>query len=99
MRRRALLANSQVGGGEWGEEITFYLDTVPLGGYYTLTARDGMTWADWVESEYNTIGAELYELNDYSIVVWNHMTISDYWNGAPIKTTDKIISEETYGIN
>lgn len=86
------------GGGEWGEEITFYLDTTPIGDYYTLTARDGMTWADWVESEYNTIGVELYEYSDGLGVIWNGFPVADYWSGSSINPIDKIISEETYGI-
>lgn len=97
IRRRALLAASGAsgGGGEWGEEITFYLDTLPFGDYYTLTARDGMTWADWVESEYNTIGVWFSEYEVY----WNYFGICDYWTGILIKTTDKIISEKIYGVN
>lgn len=83
---------------EYGEEITFYLDTMPIGGYYTLTAREGMTWADWVESEYNTIGVELYEGEEYTNVTWNGLIICDYLSGSSIKHIDKIISEETYGI-
>lgn len=86
------------GGGEYGEEITFYLDTMPIGDYYTLTARDGMTWADWVESEYNTIGVEFYEGREYINVTWNGLVICNYWNGTSIKHIDKIISEETYGL-
>lgn len=53
IRRRALLAAS-VGGG--GEEITFYIDSAPFGPVHELKALDGMTWEDWIDSEYNTVG-------------------------------------------
>lgn len=85
-------------GGDWGEEITFYLDTMPMGDFYTLTAREGMTWRDWVASDYNTIGVVLYEFGDFFFVDWSGAVVCDYWTGSAIKHTDKIISEETYGI-
>lgn len=85
-------------GGEWGEEITFYLDTLPIGDFYTLTAREGMTWGDWVASDYNTIGVELYGSVDSFFVSWNGAVVCDYWSGVSIKHTEKIISEEAYGV-
>lgn len=54
-----------------------------------------MTWADWVESEYNTIGVWFSEYEVY----WNYFGICVYWSGILIKATDKIISEEIYGVN
>lgn len=54
LRRRMMMAKKPSGG--FGEEITFYLDTAPFGPVYELKALDGMTWGDWIDSEYNTIG-------------------------------------------
>ena len=85
-------------GGEWGEEITFYFDTMPIGGLYTLTARDGMTWADYIASDYNTVGFELYVMQVYTSVAWNGITIINLWSGISVRSTDIIISEETYGV-
>ena len=93
-----MAASHTGGGGEWGEEITFYFDTMPIGDYYTLTAREGMTWADWVASEYNTIGAELYEYEDIHEVSWNGFIVCHYRDGTSVEQTEEIISEEIYGL-
>lgn len=46
MRRRLLLANSH--GSGWSEKtITFYVKRV------AYTAFEGMTWGDWIKSEFN----------------------------------------------
>ena len=46
MRRRLLLANSH--GSGWSEKtITFYIDSI------AYTAYEGMTWGDWITSEFN----------------------------------------------
>ena len=48
MRRRALLAASIPSGGE----ITFYIHS-PWGFNLERKALSGMTWQDWVNSDYN----------------------------------------------
>lgn len=48
MRRRALLAAS----GESGGEITFYIQN-PWGFNLERKALSGMTWQDWINSDYN----------------------------------------------
>jgi hypothetical protein len=46
MRRRLLLANSH--GSGWSEKtMTFYVNSV------AYTAFEGMTWGDWIASEFN----------------------------------------------
>lgn len=49
MRRRALLASAS---GASGREITFYIQS-PLGFNLERKALSGMTWQDWVNSDYN----------------------------------------------
>lgn len=48
MRRRALLAASGASGGE----ITFYIQS-PLEFNLERKALSGMTWQDWINSDYN----------------------------------------------
>lgn len=50
------------------DEITFTLHHFSTDVIDTLTARKGMTWKRWCESEYNTIGA-YHDNNDESIVM------------------------------
>lgn len=51
MRRRALCAASVVSGND---EIIFYIDVSSEIEEYR--AKDGMTWREWVSSDYNTGG-------------------------------------------
>lgn len=98
MRRRALMAASMQGGGggEYGEEIAFYFDSRPYGGLYELKALDGMTWADWISSQYNTMGVEMGDT--YGDVYWMDLTIVYYDTGKRAKSEDLIINECTYGV-
>lgn len=58
MRRRLLLANSH--GSGWSEKtITFYVNSV------AYTAFEGMTWGDWVTSEFNV---DAFYLDEYGRV-------------------------------
>lgn len=50
MRRRALLASAIDGSND---EIIFYISSVYLEEY---RAKQGMTWREWVSSDYNTGG-------------------------------------------
>ena len=40
------------------EEVGTVLISFTIDGWGTYQAKEGMTWAEWIESEYNTIGAE-----------------------------------------
>lgn len=61
------VANSFLDGGGSGgvgikaitiEEVGTVLISFTIDGWGTYQAKEGMTWAEWIESEYNTIGAE-----------------------------------------
>lgn len=53
MRRRLLLANSH--GGGWSEKtMTFYVNGI------AYTAYEGMTWGDWITSEFNIDAFYIY---------------------------------------
>lgn len=59
--------------------------TFTIGGT-TYTALSGMTWREWIESEYNT--------GDYYCLTGDHpITL----NGVVVAGDDKIIAHETYG--
>lgn len=54
MRRRALMASSKPSGGGFGEPFSFYIADKPFRpNYIEYTALEGMTWENWVNSEYN----------------------------------------------
>lgn len=95
-RRRLLVANSHASVGGLGEEITFYFDAMPFGGLYELKALDGMTWADWVPSPYNTIGVEI--VSSYGGVHWRGWSIVYYDTGAWVYPEHLIKNEYTYGL-
>lgn len=50
---------------------------------YECTAEEGMTWGEWVNSDYNTVGA--YETDGY-------VEISDMYSGSqPLGNFDEVI--------
>lgn len=69
--------------------ITFTIDGT------TYQAMNGMTWGEWVNSEYNTIGA--YISNDFIMTNRNkHIDTNFFGTMFPPKSTTKIISDGTY---
>lgn len=69
--------------------ITFTIDGT------TYQAIDGMTWGEWVNSEYNTIGA--YISNDTIMTKGNrHIDTDSFGTNFPPEPTTKIISDGTY---
>lgn len=98
MRRRALLsvANANSGGGGSGEEIVFYINTFPIGGTFELTAIDGMTWGEFVSTEYNTL--DLYINEDFGYVEYPPFGFPISAYGAGCKAEDIIIADFTYEI-
>lgn len=87
------------GDGSFGEEIQFHLNLMPIDDLYTLRAREGMTWADWVNTDYNTIGIVIsydYEGGRYVDYIGFAIISSDL--GLPVHPQDEIMSEYTYEI-
>lgn len=79
----------------FGEEITFYINAVPFGPLHELKALDGMTWEDWINTEYNILTLTI----DNKIVVYPPGLFSiKNNNGAPVKSSDIIITEYTYNV-
>ena len=86
MRRRLLLANSH--GSGWSEKtMTFYVDGI------AYTAYEGMTWEDWITSEFNVDAFSLDELGR----VWDG-TGSEVNTGANkhVVSSDYIIAGYSY---
>lgn len=54
MNRRRALSASVMSGGGGGNLITFTIEGTEY------QAEEGMTWEEWVDSEYNVIGAFIY---------------------------------------
>lgn len=95
MGRRGLLAQSSIGGEDVGEEFTFYIDASPFGPVHELKALDGMTWFDYVVSEYNTIGLSVL---DAFVVYPPGIFTLRLEGGAAEKAYNLIISEYVYGV-
>ena len=44
-------------------------------------AEEGMTWEEWVDSEYNEIGASIYRLSDGT----GHIAVGNQQQGVPVR--------------
>jgi hypothetical protein len=90
-----LLLNIPVYGGEVGEVslITFYL-TVHVG-TDEYRATEGMSWGDWIESEYNTGGYTVMDGN----VVCGDCGAEIMYGAEFVKATDTIIPDAFYSYN
>ena len=81
-------------------EIKYYSDIADNNTFITLTFEEGMTWADWVESKYNTHG---FSIDDYYILDNNSEPVMYYSDsvmpgeGISVDLTDVINYEFTYG--
>lgn len=69
----------------WGETITFYIYA------NEHTALNGMTWGEWVESDYNTVGA--YEDDDRILTPSGPMFYPD---GGSVMSIDTIQAGVAY---
>lgn len=63
----------------------------------TYQAEEGMTWAEWVESEYNTDG--LYDvLSTNGSIVRTDKPFYMYLNSSVVYNVDTIVADATYKI-
>lgn len=64
----------------------------------TYQAMNGMTWGEWVNSEYNTIKAYILQRAIYvkKDSAYAHIDISPYGSSNPPIDTTEIISGGTY---
>lgn len=98
--------NSGGGLGGWGAETYFFIND----NYYTFL--EGMTWADWTASEYNTDdyrisynwltddgGIELPTRDEENLTVTNIFKISVCRGGVRVDPSDTIIAEEVYELD
>ena len=83
-RRRALLAASMQGGG--GGLITFTVDGTEY------QAEEGMTWGEWVDSEYNV---DNYTSDSEYVFAPNGIFLVAI-GGDTVVPTDVIIEEQEY---
>ena len=74
--------------------ITFSIGDV------ACTVEDGMTWAQWVESDYNTPGCQLSNNGGVDFVNEDvGATASIMLNGGYISSSDTIIADTTYTLD
>lgn len=78
------------------KEITFTVDGT------TYQADEGMTWAEWCESEYNTVGMYTYHYNYQNKDIIMHDSVYRLYSkpgfayGYEVLTTDTIIDGHAY---
>lgn len=100
MRRRALLAASRASGGE----ITFYIQS-PLGFNLERKALSGMTWQDWVNSDYNLmyesitdngLDNQFFEILDGEVYHYDEGWLVTNQQGTSISPADVIENNYVY---
>lgn len=73
------------------ELITFTIDGTEY------QAEDGMTWAEWVESEYNTGGFTV--INTTTVINQSENAVQYSSNSTDVKATELILNDGTYQIS
>ena len=97
LRRRALLAASQTG-GRFGEPFSFYIANHWLRpNYIEYTALEGMTWENWVNSEYNIDNFICTSFGD-EIVIQNIDGLFVIYRGSSVSPADIINANTQYDI-
>ena len=88
----------QEGGG--GSQITFIIDGEPFLPYAEYVALEGMTWSEWCDSQYNTIGAYIYDTGIITSVlippIGFQITGED---GESVRSEDAIIKGFVYNVD
>ena len=95
-------AGKKAGGGSSAETITFTIQWISD---TSCTAEKGMTWGEWADSEYNTIGALVDP--DLNVIYTNNFTdengdilegmiIADEDTAEGVQLTEVIVANGTY---
>lgn len=82
-------AIAKMQGGEEAVIISFSIED------YQFQAEEGMTWREWVNSEYNTDGACVYN-NETDTVRFVEYSLDVLHSNSPVKGADTIISGYFY---
>lgn len=84
--------------------ITFTIDDEINNVQHTLQAEKGMTWGEWVNSNYNTLGLTTFTSNNNNCYIT--YPNEDYWifygsdrNYADAQCSEQIIENYTYSAN
>ena len=86
-------SDPDTGDGEEATTITFDIKDGDSEDVFTLQANEGMTWTEWVDSEYNTLG--LY-VEDNSIKIAADRCLRTGSNSSNILANDAIVGNNTY---
>lgn len=81
-----------------GNLIIFYIaDSIGIRPNFTeYTAIEGMTWGEWVDSEYNTSDLHIVEMDEMLyILTSNNLSITNSV-GSSVRPSDIIINGEKY---
>lgn len=96
LRRRMMMASSVNDEEEsWGGEVKLISFTIVEGIFNTIkveyNAIEGMTWVEWVDSEYNTGGYYIY---DKHVLTPDHISVAHSDTGIGVLTDEVIISKK-----
>ena len=86
-------SDPDTGDGEEATTITFDIKDGDSEDVFTLQANEGMTWTEWVDSEYNTLG--LY-VEDNSVKIAADRCLRTGSNSSNILANDAIVGNNTY---
>lgn len=77
---------------------TFTVKHTTTGEITTFELKKGMTWAEWCDSEYNTVGYSYYDTVIYGGNLSAYI-YEDYSNGIMARPTDTIMADHEYYLN
>lgn len=95
-RRRSLLAASMQSGGGNAVIIEFTIKGGPLEPTGTYQAEEGMTFGEWVDSEYNTDGYSVLNHPALGELIVSSRSSFIYFNGRRMTPNDVILQSGGY---
>ena len=86
-------------GEESRDEITFSIINDFNGESKSYQALSGMSWSEWVKSDYNVDGYIEYETIEYTVILDADMLMGVYKDSMSVIGTDKIIDGYIYTLS
>lgn len=91
--------------GTWTGVLEYHVELIDTiitftvednGVFHTYQAKDGMTWTEWIDSDYNTDGMLFMHEKGYYPTTVNNQVLSMAEIGATVSGTEKIIANHSY---
>ena len=76
------------------------MNAEPFGPFHELKALDGMTWGDWVDSEYNTVGIWEASTENFTFIYYPPVGFTVRGPEGPyVRGNNIIFAEAIYNID